>query len=642
MSNVRAVISLPQGVFVSKSGQGAKTSILYFEKGQPTDFVWYYKIENDGFSMGTNRKPIDGSQIPQLLEIFKEIKQGKKPKDTKHSFCIPREWIETLDPRVTERIKKEVKERFTQKNKAKREKLLAGLDEKLAKGKLSKAMYDEKLWQFDNVVESQIDNEVAKAIEKANAYHFNLQNYCSNLSKEQIKEWQSVCHSFAICHSERSEGSQGSSIEKRYYELKTADPQTALQILASFDPQNALQIDIAREYLGKLDKQVLEKDEKLMKLETILKKGFHYPMVSLKELIVVNDEKIKPAEYPEQKYTVLGVSNKNGVFINEILRGEDIKQVYFKVHKNQFCYNPYRINVGSIGLCKFDLENQIISGAYNIFGCKENELSPEYLEALLKTKRFLDYVNEKASGGVRMDFKIEYLHEWQIPLPPLEIQNEIVEKIEKQKQIIEGAEKILDSWEPEIEESQVKKPLKDFIVDSLYGISSPLNDVGKYPVLRMNNLDTKGNWSLDDLKYIDEEIKEERKLKIGDFLFNRTNSIDLVGKSGVINFDFSGTWAGYLIRVRFNDQLSPYYLKYLFAKNKYKKYFSSIAKPAGGQANINAEELAHTIIDYYPIETQFQIVEKLDRQMQALDGVRLLKSEAQKRIDEILKRLWGE
>ena len=39
-ANLRAIISLPQGVFVSKSGQGAKTSILYFEKGQPTDFVW--------------------------------------------------------------------------------------------------------------------------------------------------------------------------------------------------------------------------------------------------------------------------------------------------------------------------------------------------------------------------------------------------------------------------------------------------------------------------------------------------------------------------------------------------------------------------------------------------------------------------
>ena len=42
------------------------------------------------------------------------------------------------------------------------------------------------------------------------------------------------------------------------------------------------------------------------------------------------------------------------------------------------------------------------------------------------------------------------------------------------------------------------------------------------------------------------------------------------------------------------------------------------------------------------IETQLQIVEKLDKQMQALEGVRLLKSDAQKRIEEILAGVWGE
>lgn len=640
-ANLRAVISLPQGVFVSKSGQGAKTSILYFEKGEPTDCVWYYKIENDGLSMGTNRKPIEGSQIPELLKLFTEVKQGKKPQDKKHCFCISKEQIEALDPRIAERIRKEVGEKTKEKNAKKREKLVVDLDKKLESKKISKEMYDEKLWQFDNIIDGQIDNEVAKAIEKEHKYHFNLQNYRSNLSAEQMKNWQETLKDVEI--------KNDSKIDKRYQELvktqsiasQQADPKTALQILASFDAQNALQMDIAREYLSKLDKEVLEKEEKLKKIEEILRKGFQYPIVSLKNLIIVNEEKIKPASFPETEFTILGVSNQTGVFVNEKQLGDNIKQSFFRVYKNQFCYNPYRINVGSIGFCEFEIENQIISGAYNIFGCKEDELNPKYLDALFKTKKFLDFVNEKANGGVRMDFKIESMQEWQIPLPPLEFQNEIVEKIEKQKQIIDGAEKILNTWEPAIDEHLDKKPLKEFIVDSLYGISSPLNTEGKYPVLRMNNLDTQGNWYLNDLKYIDDEIKKERKLKIGDFLFNRTNSKELVGKSGVVNFDFSGTWAGYLIRLRFNQDLSPYYLRYLFAQKKYRNYFSSIGKQAGGQANINVDELSETMIDWYPLETQRQIVEKLDKQMQALEGVRMLKSEAQKRIEDILMTVWG-
>jgi type I restriction-modification system DNA methylase subunit len=634
-ANLRAIISLPQGVFVSKSGQGAKTSILYFEKGQPPDFVWYYKIENDGFSMGTNRKPIEGSQIPELLEIFKEIKQGKKPKDTRHSFCIPKEWIETLDPRAAARIKKEVKERFTEKNKAKREKFLAGLDEKLAKGKLSKAMYDEKLWQFDNVVESQIDNEVAKAIEKANSYHFNLQNYRSNLSEEQIKKWQSVCHS------KRSEESQDSSIEKIYQELKTADSKTALQILASFDPRNALQMDIAREYLSKLDKQVLEKDEKLIKLEITLKKDFHYPIVSLKELIVVNDEKIKPEEYPEQKYTVLGVSNQTGVFINEKLRGKDIKQTYFKVHKNQFCYNPYRINVGSIGLCEFDFENQIISGAYNVFGCKASELNPKYLEALFKTKRFLDYVNEKARGGVRMDFKIEYLQEWQIPLPLLEVQNEIVEKIEKQKQIVEGAEKIEEGF---IVDQFIDTQYQEEFVEKLAQVDgSPVKDLSsikKETYVGGENIES-GTGRLLNLHTV-----EETGIIGPSFVFRKGHVVYSKVRPNLqkcFHADFDGVCSSdiYPLKVK-EDLILPKYLSIILQSRFFAKKTESYQEGRSGMPKINQDQLVQIKIPLPPLEIQRQIIEKLDSQMQALEGVRLLKSEGQKRIDEILKQVWGE
>lgn len=402
-ANLRAIISLPQGVFVSKSGQGAKTSILYFEKGQSTNFVWYYKIENDGFSMGTNRKPIEGSQISELLSLFDEIRQGIRPKDTAHSFCINREQIETLDPRVEQRIKQEVSGNMQAKNALKREKKIAELDKKLSAKKISKTLYNEELSQFDSNLEAQIENEIAKAIEKAHTYHFNLQNYRSNLTEEQKEQ--------------------------------------ILKLLPdrNINPADALHIDLLREYLqANADKLTPE----LKRVDEILRQGLKFPVVPLKKIVTINEDRIKPANFSDVDFTVLGVSKKIGVFVNERLKGNEIKQTYFKVSKNQFCYNPYRINVGSIGFCEFDIENQIISGAYNIFGCDENRLNPKYLDALFRTKKFLDYVNEKAIGGVRMDFKIEYMQDWQIPLPPLEIQNEIVEKIEKQKQIIEGAEKI--------------------------------------------------------------------------------------------------------------------------------------------------------------------------------------------------------
>ncbi len=91
-----------------------------------------------------------------------------------------------------------------------------------------------------------------------------------------------------------------------------------------------------------------------------------------------------------------------------------------------------------------------------------------------------------------------------------------------------------------------------------------------------------------------------------------------------------------------NDQLDPFYLRYLFASPKFKQYFSSIAKPSGGQANINADQVMTTTIDYFPLTVQQEIVAKLDKEMEALEAVRLLRQEAEKRIERIITEVWGE
>jgi len=650
-ANLRAVISLPQGVFVSKGGQGAKTSILYFEKGsstvpslQPagTSFVWYYKIENDGFSMGTNRKPIEGSQIPQLVEIFKEIKQGKKPKDAKHSFCIPKEWIETLDPRVVERIKKEVKERFTEKNKAKREKLLAGLDEKLANGKLSKAMYDEKLWQFDNVVESQIDNEIAKAIEKANSYHFNLQNYRSNLSEEQIKEWQSVCHSFTICHSVQSKESQGSSIEKKYQELKTTDTKTALQILASFNPQNALQMDIAREFLHKQPEETLKGNEILNALNAILKSGHQYPKEELGRLITLQNGFIEIEDDKEYKLVTCKLHGQ-GIVCRESIFGQDIKTKKQQVVRaNQLLVAEIDAKNGGYGVIPYECDGAIVSSHYYIYSINQSELLPEYLSVILTSK----VIEEQVSAYVRGTTSYAAIRPTdflniKIPLPPLEVQNKIVKKIGKQKQIIDGAEKIEEGFQ--IDASLFENNSWKVVL---------LSDICKF---------TGGSQpSKDEFIY---EPKEGyvRLIQIRDFKTNEFKTF--VKKDSVTKFfqaddvmiarygppifqilrGLEGAYNVALMKAIPDEiKVTKDYLFYLLQNEKIQNFVVANSQRSAGQSGVNTDLLNSYQIFLPPLKTQHQIVKKLDRQMQALDGVRLLKEEAKKRIEDILTEVWGK
>ena len=61
-----AVISLPSGVFQPYSG--VKTSVLILDKmlGKKADRIAFFKVENDGFDLGAQRRPTDKNDLPQV------------------------------------------------------------------------------------------------------------------------------------------------------------------------------------------------------------------------------------------------------------------------------------------------------------------------------------------------------------------------------------------------------------------------------------------------------------------------------------------------------------------------------------------------------------------------------------------------
>ena len=133
----------------------------------------------------------------------------------------------------------------------------------------------------------------------------------------------------------------------------------------------------------------------------------------------------------------------------------------------------------------------------------------------------------------------------------------------------------------------------DVVNEVKYGTSLPAVEGGKYPYLRMNNLTSDGYLDLTNLKYIDVSDDELEKciVRYGDVLFNRTNSIDLVGKTAVYNLHEEMVIAGYIIRIRLNGKILPEVFSQYMNLNVMKEKLRSMAKGAVNQANINAKEL---------------------------------------------------
>ena len=86
--DVRGVIKLHTFAFRPYSGQ--PTSIVVFEKGRPTNSVWFFEVNEDGFKKTGSqygRPPIDEDDLPLIREAW-ETKQ-----DTSNSFSIKMEAI---------------------------------------------------------------------------------------------------------------------------------------------------------------------------------------------------------------------------------------------------------------------------------------------------------------------------------------------------------------------------------------------------------------------------------------------------------------------------------------------------------------------------------------------------------------------
>lgn len=73
-----AVVSLPAGVFQPYSG--VKTSVLLFDKelAKQRDEILFVKVENDGYSLGAQRRKITGDQFPEALEVIEKFKAGEE------------------------------------------------------------------------------------------------------------------------------------------------------------------------------------------------------------------------------------------------------------------------------------------------------------------------------------------------------------------------------------------------------------------------------------------------------------------------------------------------------------------------------------------------------------------------------------
>lgn len=157
----------------------------------------------------------------------------------------------------------------------------------------------------------------------------------------------------------------------------------------------------------------------------------HWPTVSIGEVLHKSQDWI--ALDPNTRYKEVTVRLwGNGVVLRREASGAEIAaKSRLRVHKSQFIMSRIDARNGAFGLVPEDLEGAIVSNDFPVFSPDMRQLVPSFLHWMSKTQIFVDICKAASEGTTnRVRLKEERFLDMKISLPPLDQQQQIVDRID--------------------------------------------------------------------------------------------------------------------------------------------------------------------------------------------------------------------
>ncbi len=275
-------------------------------------------------------------------------------------------------------------------------------------------------------------------------------------------------------------------------------------------------------------------------------------------------------------------------------------------------YRNTKFNVTNVcGLLKVKVEEMISKFLYYFLVIK----APEYVNRGMGNPKLMSNVMEKIK----------------VPIPPLEIQEEIARILDDYTKSVEELKEKLNkeliarkkqySWYRDYLlkfENKVKIVKLGELFEFKNGINKEKSSFGKgTPIINYVNVYKKNKIYFEDLQGLVEATDDELiryKVKRGDVFFTRTSeTIEEIGFTSVLLEDIENcVFSGFLLRARpLTDLLLPEYCAYCFSTSSMRNAIKRKSTYTT-RALINGTSLSQIEISLPPLEVQKRIVEVLD------------------------------
>ena len=265
----------------------------------------------------------------------------------------------------------------------------------------------------------------------------------------------------------------------------------------------------------------------------------------------------------------------------------------------------------------------------------KDNVDPRFLAALVHSPGFVEYAVAGTTGVQHPRTSWAHIREFETPAFALDEQRQLAdliwlvhEGLSQSEGLVEEAQALKRAAmrmlftrglrgeaQKETEIGRVPESWEVLTIDDVaartqYGLSIRGSPSGAYPMLRMNcQEDGKVHYRGLQFVDLDSETYEAFRVRPGDLLFNRTNSIELVGRMAIVEDDRPAVFASYLVRLAVDvSRCIPEFLNYFMNWPKTQGEIKKLASRAVGQANINATKLRTALFPLPAIEEQQNIV----------------------------------
>ena len=281
-------------------------------------------------------------------------------------------------------------------------------------------------------------------------------------------------------------------------------------------------------------------------------------------------------------------------------------------------------------------------GAFMSLIRSSEEVLDTYLLHCLRTERATNFFRRNANTTTNIsNLNISTLARFEIPLPPLEVQREIVAEIKGYQRVIDGARAVVDNWRPRfaVDPEWPTVSLGEVVSENpKYGSASSKADFnGEVRYVRISDITPKGQ-----LKAVDmvspSEIDQQYFLELDDLLIARSGSVGRTYLHEALSTTHQ--YAGYLIRFRIDSTKALSKYVYQVTKSEAWDRWVQQNSKVGTISNINAKQFSSFTFPLPPLMTQTAIVAELNEEQTAVDQAEKLAAKMEQRIQGTIARVW--